>query len=390
MNGDLIPRAAAPLLRQLAGQFRTVTLQGPRQSGKTTLARATFPDYRYVNLEDLRSLQLAEEDQTAFFAANPPPLIIDEIQLCPSLLRGVQVIVDERGRPGDFILTGSHQPLLRQGICESLAGRTTILDILPLSLAELAAAGIAPSRGEAIWRGFMPQLHQQPTLPPSRFYQAYYQTYVERDVRRLINLREQSSFLTFMRLLAGRVGQLLNLSALANDIGVSAHTLDQWLTVLEASYVVFRLRPYHANLRRRLTRAPKIYFTEPGLAAALLGIADPTQAETHPAFGGLFENVVITELLKTIALRQPLAEPLFYRDATGNEVDLLICEGQTLRAFEIKSALTPHPAFSKTLHALPSLIQRPIAQSAVIYGGDNWGPPDLPYVNFLHAATLLP
>ncbi len=381
----MIQRTVEPLLKELSTQFLTVTIQGPRQSGKTTLTRMAFPNYNYVNLEDPRALELAQHDVDAFFERYPSPLIIDEVQLYPKLLRKIQILVDEHQQMGEFILTGSHQPLLREGIAESLAGRTTILELLPLSLEELRRANIALSREEYLFNGFMPRVYQQET-PPTRLYQSYYQTYVERDVRKLINVRDEDAFRTFMILLAGRVGQLVNLNSLSNEIGVSVPTLRQWLSVLEASYVVFTLHPYAANVSRRLTKTPKIYFTEPGLAAYLLGLTEPAQIVRDPIFGGLFENMVILEALKAHYNYGLLPQLSFYRDARGLEVDLLLRIGLQLRAFEIKSAFAPNPIFTNALEQLETVLKAPLQKHAVIYAGEDCRIGDTPFINYQKAA----
>lgn len=384
----MIERAIAKRAKTLSEQFLTLILQGARQTGKTTLARMIFPDYNYVNLEDPRALMLAKSDVESFFSLYPSPLIIDEVQLYPELLRSIQVRVDAHQRMGEYILTGSHQPLLRETISESLAGRTAILDLYPLSLDELAAAGIHPTREEALYRGFMPRLYQQENLSPTLAHEAYYQTYVERDIRRLINLQHADAFHTFLMLLAGRVGQLINFTSLSNDIGVSATTLHQWLSILEASYIVFQLHPYHENLVRRLTKAPKIYFTDPGLAAYLLGITSADQIQRDPALGGLFENMVILEILKAQQNYGLRAQNYFYRDASKLEVDLLIKTPRSLHAIEIKAAMTPSTDFTKALERLPSILKTPISSRHVVYAGAPFAFHDIPYLPFAQASSI--
>lgn len=378
----LIPRHISAELTATAAEFPVVTITGPRQAGKTTLARTRFPAYAYANLEapDIRAL--AHADPHAFFTQFPAPLIIDEIQRVPELLSHIQVRVDEDGRRGQFILTGSHQPRLQQAVAQSLAGRTALLRLLPLSIAELKAAGIEHTRDEFIHQGFMPRLYAEGGAP-TRLYRSYFQTYVERDVRDMINLRRLTDFENFMRLLAGRIGQMVNLSSLANDVGVSSTTLKQWLSVLEASYVVFRLMPYYENLGKRIVKSPKIYFTDVGLASYLLGIESPAVAGRDPLIGNLFENMVILEALKARlnAGREP--HLYFYRDRQDYEVDLLFQQGRALVPIEIKSAMTFHPDFVRGIERFRRLTPA-ASRGYVIYAGDLT--PELAAADVLHFA----
>ena len=378
----LIQRHIAAELAATAAEFPVVTISGPRQAGKTTLARTHFPDYAYANLEspDIRALALS--DPHAFFTQFPAPLIIDEIQRVPELLSYIQVRVDEARQRGQFILTGSHQPRLRQAVAQSLAGRTALLSLLPLSIAELKEAGIEHTRDEFIHQGFLPGLYGE-GIDPTRLYRSYFQTYVERDVREMINLRRLVDFEAFMRLLAGRIGQILNLSSLANDVGVSSTTLKEWLSVLEASYVVFRLTPYFENLGKRVVKSPKVYFTDVGLASYLLGIESPTVAGRDPLIGSLFENMVVLEALKARlnAGREP--HLFFYRDQQGHEVDLLFQTERRLIPIEIKSAMTFHPGFVQGIERFQQLASS-AARGYIIYAGDLT--PQLTNADVLHFA----
>ncbi|MDR3087340.1 MAG: ATP-binding protein [Azoarcus sp.] len=363
-----IPRHITPHLERLAAQFPVVTVLGPRQSGKTTLVRAVFPDYEYLNLE-LPSLRLeAQSDALGFFRAHPPPLILDEIQHVPELLSYVQVMVDENRRKGHFILTGSHQPRLAAGISQSLAGRTGLLSLLPFSIAELADAGVELERDDYLHKGFMPGVHAE-EIAPEFFYRSYYQTYVERDVRQLINVTNQRAFETFVRLLAGRIGQLVNLHSLAGDVGVSSTTLASWLSVLEASFIVFHLPCFSNNFGKRMIKAPKIFFTDVGLVTCLLGIETPAQVARDPLFGGLFENMVVAEALKARLNAGREAGLYFYRDQRGLEVDLLVRQARRLFPLEIKGGMTYDPSFAKNLLAFLKLTDT--AESpTVIYAGE--------------------
>jgi hypothetical protein len=365
----MIDRAIAPVARLRWTQYPVLTITGPRQSGKTTLARTLFPEACYVNLElpDLRAAALA--DPRDFLARHPPPAIFDEVQFVPSLLAYIQAEVDEAGTNSRFVLTGSHQPALRAALSESLAGRTGLLELLPLSLRELAAAGILHSRDEWLYSGFQPRLQSPSPPPPDVLYADYFRTYVERDVRQLVNLRRLAPFETFLRCLAGRVGQLLNVESLASDVGVSPTAVRDWLSVLEASYVVFLLRPYYRNFGKRFVKSPKVYFTEPGLAAWLLGIREPAHAAAHPLLGALFENLVVADFLKD-RLNAGLSPDLwFMRTSNGLEADLVVEDGPSLDLYEIKAGTTFHPHMAASLRRLRSTLPG-VRAATVIYAGE--------------------
>lgn len=335
----MIKRDLEKELINVANQYPVVTVTGPRQSGKTTLVRTVFPQYNYCNLElpDLR--RLASEDPRALLSAFPLPVIFDEVQRVPDLLSYIQVMADESDQAGQIILTGSQQLNLLEAVTQSLAGRTALLTLLPLSIKELAEAGINPNRDELIYKGFLPRIYKD-NLEPTKAHRNYYQTYIERDLRQISNIRNLALYEKFMHLLAGRVGQLINLSALSGDIGVSATTLSEWLSILEASYIIFRLKPYYNNFGKRIVKSAKLYFTDPGLAAYLLGITEPEQVSRDPLMGNLFENMVVIEALKARMNSGQDANLYFYRDNNGNEVDLLYKTGKTLLPVEIKAAMT--------------------------------------------------
>lgn len=364
----MIPRALDPVLRHLAGQYPVVTLSGPRQSGKTTLCRATFPHKPYVNLEAPDVRDFARDDPRGFLAAYPEGAILDEIQRAPWLLSYLQPLVDERNAPGQFILTGSQQFEVMSNITQSLAGRTALLKLLPLSLEELHAARIEPSTDRLLLTGFYPRIHDA-GLDPTQALGDYLETYVERDLRQLTAIKDLALFEKFLHLCAGRTGQLLNLQGLGNDVGISHTTARSWLTLLEASYVIFLLQPWHASLAKRQIKSPKLYFYDVGLAAYLLGAETELHINRHPLRGNLFENLVIIEALKYRLNRGKRNNLHFWRDAKGNEVDLLIESGPDLIPVEIKAGATISGDFFKGLRTFASRLPSPPRASALVYGG---------------------
>lgn len=345
----LINRDIEKELITFSKTYPVVTITGPRQSGKTTLAKKVFKDYTYCNLEEPEIRSLAQDDSKSLFNLYKPPLIIDEIQRVPKLLSYIQVIVDENQGKGMFILTGSHQFELGQAITQSLAGRTALLNLLPFSIKELSSYDITGDKAEFLYKGFLPRIYKD-TLEPTKAYRNYFQTYVERDLRNILNIKNIKPFETFLKLLAGRIGQIVNLTSLSNDVGVSATTLKNWLSILEASFIVFILPPYFQNFGKRLIKSPKIYFTEVGLAIYLLGIEEKTQVVRDPLIGGLFENMVIMEALKTRYNKGFDGNLYFFRDNAGNEVDLIFKKSNELIPIEIKSAKSYSKSFIKNIH----------------------------------------
>jgi hypothetical protein len=355
------------LLVQLR-EYPVVTVLGPRQAGKTTLVRMALPGYDYVSLEDPENRLIAGEDPRAFLKACTGNTIFDEIQRAPQLLSYLQGMVDAEARNGRFVLTGSHQLELRAAIGQSLAGRTGILHLLPLSIAELSEAGIRFDDFEDyVFQGFLPRVHDQQQRPRTAFAN-YYQTYVERDVRQLIRLKDASLFEKFMKLLAGRVGQVMNHQSLANDVGVDGKTIKEWLSILEASFLVFKLPPYFENFGKRVIKSPKYYFVEPGLLAYLLDIERPEQISRDPLMGSIFENLVVVEALKARYNQGLAANLYFYRDSHGNEIDLLHKAGSGMIGMEIKAAATWHPDFKKMLNRFSENI-RPLQGKYIAYRG---------------------
>lgn len=384
----MIKRKIQQELAKLAQEYKVVTITGPRQSGKTTLARMQFPDYNYVNLEEPETRQLAERDAKEFLKRYSVPIIIDEIQRLPMLLSYIQVECDKSSAKGQYILTGSHQPALKAEVAQSLAGRTAILQLLPLSIEELTEAGIQLDRDEYLFKGFMPQLYEE-NIDITRFYRNYYMTYVERDARQLVNIRNFSSFEIFIKLLAGRVGQLVNLNSLAGDVGVSSSTLGEWLSILEASYIVFRLPPYFENFGKRLIKTPKLYFTEVGLAAYLLDLENPGMVTRDPLMGNLFENMVIVEALKARYNAGKDAGLYFFRDSNGLEIDLLQSANRKLYPMEIKAARTYNSDFAVNIRKFEKLNDK-TAGGCVIYSGDNVQKiGDIQLLNFMDTAGIV-
>ncbi len=367
MIGRMIERDITPCLTGLFEQYPFVTVTGPRQSGKTTLCRATFPHLKYVNLEAPDVREFARSDPRGFLSQIDDGAILDEIQRVPELLSYLQVLADERGRNGLFILTGSEHFKLSEAVSQSLAGRTGLLRLLPFSLDERQRTGAGNDADEILYSGFYPRIYDQ-GLDPRQAFADYFETYVERDVRRLGEIRNLSSFQRFVRLCAGRIGQLTNLVALGSDAGVSHTTARHWLDVLEASFIAFRLQPFHANVRKRLVKSPKLYFYDVGLASYLVGIERAQQIVTHPLRGALFENMVVVEALKYRYNLGRSSNLSFFRDSRGLECDLLFETASGVGAIEIKSGATIATDSFDSLNTIAKSIPE-ISTKIVVYGG---------------------
>lgn len=366
----MIKRDITQELLEAAGEYPVVTLLGPRQSGKTTLVKMTFPGKAYYSMEDPDVRMAAETDPKGFLGGLTEGAVLDEIQRLPQLLSYIQGMVDRLKKRGLFILTGSHQPELHQSesVSQTLAGRTAVLTLFPFSLSELRNYKENWEAFELIVKGAYPRLHEEGLKPP-RFFNSYMQTYVERDVRALINLKDLRTFQQFIRLLAGRIGQIANYTSLSNDIGVSATTVKNWISVLEASFVVFELTPYFQNISKRVIKSPKIYFNDTGLASFLMGIETPDQALRDPLRGGLYENLIIVEILKKFFNSGNRPDLFFYRDTHGNEVDLIIRTGRKLIPIEIKSAATFIPDFLKGIEQFQKAAGKNCLPGFVLYNG---------------------
>jgi len=364
----LITRTIQKELVDLMLHYPVVTITGPRQSGKTTLARMTYPDYHYCNLENPEIRNLAMEDPNAFFRQFRTPLIIDEIQRVPALLSFIQGLVDERHDHGLYLLTGSQQFSMNEAITQSLAGRTALLTLLPLSMVELSDAGFVIDRDQIIHTGFLPGIYDK-GLDPFKANRNYFQTYVERDLKQLSHIRNLTNFERFMRVLAGRIGQILNLSSISNDLGVSSTTLSEWVSLLEASFIVFRIYPYYENFGKRQIKSPKLYFSDTGLVSYLLGIETPEQVSRDPLIGNLFENLVVVEALKTRLNRGMDPAIYFFRDNNGNEVDIIYKKHQDLIPIEIKSAMTYQRKLAKGIEFFQRITKK-ASNGYLIYAGE--------------------
>ncbi len=367
----MITRNITPLLRQLASQYPVITLTGPRQSGKTTLAKALFPGKPYVTLENPDTRRFATDDPRGFLSNYAQGAILDEIQRAPELPSYIQGMVDADPQTGRFILTGSQQFELMTQVTQSLAGRTAVLRLLPFTLAEvqrLKGVTNPPEMGQTLLSGFYPRIHDK-NLNPSQALADYFATYVERDLRQLAAVHDLQRFERFMRLCAGRTGQLLNVDSLANDAGVSHATARAWIDLLQTSYIVYLLPPWFTNSGKRLVKSPKLYFYDVGLVSWLLGLRTPEQVLRDPLWGSLFENFIIMEALKDRLNAGESPEMYFYRDSEGNEVDLLLPTGGKLHAIEIKAGATVNSDYFKGLKTFAAHHPQAVAGGGVVYGG---------------------
>ncbi len=366
----LTNRSIEPVLNTLAGQYPVVTITGPRQSGKTTLCRKVFPDKPYANLEFPDTRQYAIDDPRGFLAQYPNGAVLDEIQRAPDLVSYIQPMVDEQDRDGHFILIGSQQFEVSNTINQSLAGRTALIKLMPFSLEEIQTSFALPELDGLLYRGFYPRIWEK-NLNPTQALGDYFETYIERDLRQLIKIKDLTLFQRFIKLCAGRTGQQLNVNSLGNDAGVSHTTAKNWLSILEASYILFFLHPYHRNISKRLVKSPKLYFYDVGLAGFLLGIENEKQLSRDPLRGSLFENWVVAEALKYRFNKGKRSNLYFYRDSKGNEVDLIMAKEPDLFPIEIKAGMTITRDYFKGLTHFAKLFPDNIpAGSGLVYGGD--------------------
>ncbi len=362
----MINRNSYKVIRKLLKGYPAIVLTGPRQSGKTTLAKYIFPKKPYVSLENPDTREFAENDPRAFLEKYKSGAVFDEIQNCPYLFSYLQEIIDENNKPGRFILTGSQQFKLHTQIPQSLAGRVALVQLLPFSYSELYS-NKNPQLDKVLFTGMYPPIHDR-KLDPSIWYANYMQTYIERDVRKLINVRDLSTFQRFVRLCAGRTGQLLNLSNLAIDTGITHNTAKAWISILEASYIIFLLQPHHINFNKRIIKTPKLYFYDTGFASWLLSIQNSKQISNHHAHGALFETMIISEMIKKRFNKALTSNLFFWRDRSGNEIDVIIENSDVLIPAEIKSGQTINDDFFKGLKYWKKLTER--KDSYLIYGGE--------------------
>ncbi len=365
----MIKREIQRLLKEMMMSFPVVTITGPRQSGKTTLVKQTYPEMDYVSLEELDIRENAENDPRDFLSKYPNSVIIDEIQKVPSLLSYIQTIVDAEQSNGRFILTGSNQFEYLNSISQSLAGRTGILKLLPFSYSELYGTSSIP-QNELLYSGFYPRIFDQ-NIRPELFLSSYLETYVEKDVRSISNIKNLMQFHRFLQLCAGRTGQIVNFSSISNELGIDHKTVKEWISIALASYIIYLLPPYYKNYNKRIRKAPKLYFLDVGLAAHLIGIQSAKQLQTHPLKGELFETFVVIEFLKNCYNRGKRSNLFYYRDKTGNEVDLIYDTGLKPIPIEIKSAKTFNTDYLKGLNYFRKL-EKGIERSVLIMGNDTW------------------
>ena len=390
----LINRSLEASIKDVFRYLPVITLTGPRQSGKTTLCRELFPELPYANLEDSATMDEVRTDPKAFLGKYPTGVIVDEAQNYPEIFSYLQLLVDEdrfRGRNDrHFIVTGSNNFSLMETVTQSMAGRTHVANLLPLSTREILDAYPDATTSQLILRGGYPAVWTTDDSARTTLLRSYYTTYVERDVRRLINVRDLHAFQTFVRLAAGRVGQEFNASSISIEIGVAVNTIRAWLSILEASYIVYLLHPYYAKISKRLTKTPKLYFYDTGLAAFLLGVTTTEQLDVHPLRGNLFENMVVGNFLKHAAYHSPDDQLFFYRDKSQREVDVLrVLADLHVEAYEVKSAQTFQPAFFATLDYLRDLLPDRITRTCVIYDGDQQNPQLFNgFVNFREAPVI--
>ncbi len=366
----MIKRQLTKKLKEIAGKFPAVTLIGPRQSGKTTLVKAAFPDKQYVSLEDPDIREFARTDPKGFLSGYKGGAIFDEIQRVPDILSYLQSIIDDSDKSGQFILTGSQNILVSEKFSQTLAGRTAVLKLLPFSYSELKASLKAENKYEKfLFKGLYPRIYDK-KVSPQDWYPSYIQTYVERDLRMIKNITDLNSFRLFLKMCASRTGQILNLTSLANDCGITHNTAKSWISVLETSFIIFLLNPYYRNYNKRLKKAPKLYFYDPGIVSSLLGIENEKQLETFHLKGNLFETFIISEIVKERFNGGRETNCFYWQDKTGHEIDCLVEKGGKLMPVEIKSGRTPSIDYFKYIKYFNNLSGVSSSDAYVIYGGN--------------------
>ncbi len=363
----MITRTMQKYMMEIAAGFPVITITGPRQSGKTTLAKMSFPDYRYYDLEDPNTRLIMLEDPKSLLSDLSMKYIIDEFQLVPELLSYIKVIVDETNIEAQFVLTGSNQFSMMKGISQSLAGRTAIFNLLPFTWQEIYE-NKKVILDKALYNGFYPRLIDK-KMNPSMFYASYISSYLERDIRLLTNVHDLNLFHKFLTLCAGRCGSLLNKEALANEVGINRKTVNNWLSILQTSFIIYLLQPWHSNLNKRLVKQPKLYFYDTGLVCNLLRIRNADDLVTHPLRGQIFETFIIGEFLKSYYNRGMEAPIYFYRESNGTEIDLIIQNGAELYSVEIKSTQNMNTSVLKNINSFRKTLGLDL-EAAIVYGGD--------------------
>jgi len=364
-----IERIIKNRVNELFSKFPVILITGPRQSGKTYFVKKNFSDYTYMSLEDLDIRNFARQDPRGFLEGVGERVILDEIQRAPELLSYIQTIVDAKRKNSIYVLTGSQQLELIQNISQSLAGRTAIIKLLPFSFDEIGGFINKNDPDELLIKGFYPRIYDH-NINPQDFYSFYTTTYIERDIRQLIQINKLSSFEIFIKLIASRTAQILNLNSIGNDCGISHNTVKSWLGVLEASFIVYRLKPYYKNIKKRLIKSPKIHFIDPGLVSYLIGIREKRNILFHPLRGSIFETMVFSEVLKIIYNRGLNYDLSYYRDVSGREIDLIIETGEKIIAIEIKSAKTITGDFFKSFNNIEKILQKENIEKYIVYGGE--------------------
>ena len=363
-----VKRDLSGIIKESIGSFSGITLTGPRQSGKTTLVKHLFPEAEYHSLENPDTRERAIEDPRGFLGRDVPLMILDEVQHTPSLLSYIQEIMDTTDRK--FVLTGSNQLSLLDSVTQSLAGRTATFTLLPFSLSELSGFPGKYSTEDLLLNGFYPSIYDK-KRDPTINYRSYYETYIERDVRRLIHVKDIDNYRKFIRICAGRIGQIWNAHSISNELGISSHTVKSWLSTLQASYIVYLVQPFHKNINKRLIKSPKLYFHDVGFASYLLGLENKIQIERDPLYGALFENLCVNELVKKRVHQGLDPNIYFYRDSNLNEVDVVQKTGSGYRIFEIKSSSTFHSSFAKSLIHFENNVEQRLDNKVILYQGEN-------------------
>ena len=379
----MINRALTKQLLKVSKTFGVVSVTGPRQSGKTTLVKLVFPNHQYVNLENLRDLDRVKSDPLEFINSIKTGVIIDEIQRFPELLSYIQISIDENFTAGKFIITGSQNLLLLDKVSQSLAGRVAIIKLYPFSMEELNKVNLSSnSYIEQLHKGFYPAIYDK-KQEPTTFYSNYINTYVERDVRSIQNIGDLSVFTKFLQILASRIGQLLNLSDISAQLGVSHKTISSWISVLEASYIIFTLEPYYKNYGKRVIKSPKVYFVDVGLATSLLRLDNENEIKNYYALGSLFENLIVLEIYKNIINHLSSSKLYFFRDKHGMEIDLLVDKGSQIEPIEIKSSSSFNSDFLSGIKYFNELTKPKVSTGTLIYSGEtSWDIQNIKILNY--------